>query len=187
MRLSPISTPPKFRNPRGVEAIKKGGSVANDGLRKKRAYKSKPKKQFTKRPKIKPFSGFESGTITLHLPLETVSEANNTEHWTKKHKRHRTQQRILALLLKPLRSHVNLPARITLTRLAPRKLDKWDNLPMSMKYILDATCAILTGDFRPGRADDDERITVAYDQKSSSEYGVIIEITSSNEPSLEKK
>lgn len=114
-------------------------------------------------------------SIILRLPLRTVSEANCFEHWTKKHKRHKLQKQAVALALNPQKSQIKLPCHIKITRVAPRKLDKWDNLPMSVKYILDACCAIITGDFRPGRADDDERITVSYEQKTNSDYSVIIE------------
>lgn len=115
-----------------------------------------------------------SNLVVIHLPIIAESEANNFDHWTKKHKRHILQKRVVALALKPVKNHLILPIQIKITRLAPRSLDKWDNLPMSVKYILDACCAIITGDFRPGRADDDERITVSYDQIISKEYGVIV-------------
>ena len=117
------------------------------------------------------------GKITLTLPIRTVSEANNFDHWTKKDKRHKLQQRTVAMILKPIKNKVTLPCHIKITRIGKRKLDKWDNLPMSVKYILDAVCAIITGNFVAGRADDDERITVSYDQFITNEYGVIIEIT----------
>lgn len=113
----------------------------------------------------------------MTLPIRTVSEANNFDHWTKKHKRHRLQQKTVALILKPVKQHVKFPCHIKLTRYAPRKLDKHDNLPMSMKYILDACCAIITGNFKAGRADDDDRISISYDQVNSSQYAVKIEIT----------
>ncbi len=45
-----------------------------------------------------------------------------------------------------------------------------------MKYILDAICEAITGDFRPGRADGSDQIEVSYKQVSSKEYGVKIEI-----------
>ena len=52
---------------------------------------------------------------------------------------------------------------------------------MSVKYVLDTVCAVITGDYRPGRADDNDHITVSYEQESRSEfYGVIIEITHGN-------
>lgn len=115
--------------------------------------------------------------VEITLPLRTVSEMNCSEHWTKKHKRHRIQEKTVVLSLNPVREHIKLPCHITLTRYAPRKLDKHDNLPISLKYILDACCAIITGDFRPGRADDDERISISYDQVKYPHYGVKVLFT----------
>lgn len=135
------------------------------------------KKKRLPKVKINAKSEVTEGKVILSLPLVAVSEANNFEYWRKKNERHQFQKRVVASLLKPVKDRITLPCNINLKRLAPRKLDKHDNLPMSMKYILDACCAIITGDFRPGRADDDERITVSYDQKSSREYGVEVEFT----------
>lgn len=120
-------------------------------------------------------NGVPQKSLVLTLPIRTVSEANNFEHWTKKHQRHKAQKQAVALALTSHRDKIKLPCHIKLTRAAPRKLDRWDNLPISMKYILDACCAIITNDHRPGRADDDERITVSYDQQTNSDYSVIIE------------
>ncbi len=116
------------------------------------------------------------GKVTLDLPLQTVSEANCFEHWTKKHARHKYQARIVALALKPMRENIKLPCKVMLTRFAPDELDKFENLPMSFKYIVDAVCAIITGDYRHGRADGDKRISLACDQVKNKEYGVRIEI-----------
>ena len=113
----------------------------------------------------------------ITLPIRTVSELNSTEHWTKKHKRHRIQQKTIAIVLNPIRKKISLPCHIHLTRFAPRKLDKHDNLPASMKYILDACCSIITGNFIAGRADDNEKISISYDQIHSSQYAVKIEFT----------
>lgn len=129
--------------------------------------------------KLSPKSEILPGKVILTLPIPTVSEANNFDHFRVKHKRHVLQKKTVALFLNPVKTKVSLPCNIKITRLAPKKVDKWDNLPMSLKWILDACCAIVTGDFRPGRADDDERITVTYDQEVRSYYGVIIEITNS--------
>lgn len=118
-----------------------------------------------------------NGKVVIHLPVITVSEANNFDYWTKKNDRHKLQKRVVAAFIKPVKDKIILPCEIRLTRIAPRKLDRWDNLPMSVKYILDAICAHITGDFRPGRADDNAGIIVSYDQRTSPEYGVIIEIT----------
>ncbi len=128
------------------------------------------------KPTINAFSAIDLNYIAIGLPLVTVSEANSSEAWPKKHKRHRLQGKTVALFLNPHRDKLKLPCEIKITRFAPRKLDKHDNLPMSVKYIVDAICAIITGDFRPGRADDEERISISYDQVLSKEYGVILEI-----------
>lgn len=115
--------------------------------------------------------------LVIELPIKTKSEANSFEHWTIKHARHKSQQRAVTYALKPHLPVIRLPCRVLLTRLAPRFLDKHDNLPMSFKYILDAICSIITGNYISGNADNDERITIAYDQVKSKEYGIRIEIT----------
>jgi hypothetical protein len=116
-------------------------------------------------------------SVVLDIPLRTKSEANCFEHWRLKHKRHKQQQALVALALKPVRSKIQLPCKILLTRLAPNKLDKHDNLPMSFKYIVDACCAIVTGNFTSGKADSDERISIAYDQIESHDYGIRIDMS----------
>lgn len=162
------------KNPDGSISIRKGSrsdkaGVGNTDIAVKR----------NKRPKAKidAKSAFTEGKVTLSLPLVTVSEANCSEFWKTQNDRHQAQKAIVAMILNPVKDRVKLPCHIKLSRLAPRKLDKADNLPTSMKYILDACCAIITGDFRPGRADSDERISVSYDQKKSSAYGVEVEFT----------
>lgn len=132
-----------------------------------------------------------AGWVEITLPLETVSEANGgkkvirmvkgkktakAEHWTEKNRRHKRQKGSISLLLKPLRAHLSLPCHITFTRYAPRKLDRFDNLPMAFKWILDCCCEIITGDYRPGRADDTDEIEVTYKQIISEHYGVKIYI-----------
>jgi len=129
--------------------------------------------------------------IEMTMPIITVSEANGgakkafkrngktcykSEHWTDKHRRHRLQKGTVALLLRPHRECLSMPCQITLTRYAPRKLDQFDNLPMSMKYILDSICEIITNDFTPGRADSHEGLSVMYKQEISKEYGVKVHI-----------
>lgn len=162
------------RNPDGsISHRNRSSCVQNDKGSTNIATHKKKKPVF----KINMFSEFSEGKVILDLPLQTISEANCFEHWTKKHKRHREQRRIVSFALKPLREKIKLPCNILLTRLAPHKLDKHDNLPMSMKYIVDAVCAIITGNFQAGKADSDERISIAYDQIQNKEYGVKIEIT----------
>jgi hypothetical protein len=117
------------------------------------------------------------GKVTVVLPIRTISEANCFEPWQVKHGRHKDQQRLVALGLNPLKGHIRLPCRIMLTRFAPDELDAFDNLPMSFKYIVDAICAIITGEYRAGKADSDKRISIACDQVKSDAYGIRIEVT----------
>ena len=126
---------------------------------------------------IKMKSEVLEGKIIVDLPIETKSEANCFEPWQVKHKRHRGQQRIVALGLNQVKSYIKRPCKIMLTRFAPHSLDVFDNLPMSMKYIVDAICAIITGEYRAGKADSDSRLTIACNQVKSSEYGVRVEVS----------
>jgi len=151
----------------GVPSSQKGSGNTKVPVKKKKRTAAK----------IKAKSEVSLGKVLLELPLQTKSEANCFEPWRLKHARHKAQQKCVALALNPLREHLKLPCRITLTRFAPHELDAFDNLPMSFKYIADAICAIITGEFRPGKADSDKRIFIACDQIKSKEYGIRIEIT----------
>jgi len=117
------------------------------------------------------------GKVLLELPIKTVSEANCFEPWQVKHGRHKQQQRIVASSLTPLNVNFRFPCRIMLTRFAPDELDVFDNLPMSFKYIVDAVCAIITGNYVAGKADSDKRISIACAQVESKAYGIRIEIS----------
>lgn len=116
------------------------------------------------------------GKVIIDLPLKTVSEANCFEPWQVKHGRHKQQQKTVALALNPLKGNIQLPCKIMLTRFAPDELDAFDNLPMSFKYIVDSVCAIITGEYRAGKADSDKRISIACDQVKSDAYGVRIQV-----------
>ena len=131
--------------------------------------------------KINAKSEILPGKIILDIPIKTVSEANCFEPWQKKHGRHKDQQRQVAIALVPHKENVKLPCSIMLTRFAPDSLDVFDNLPMSFKYIVDAVCAIITGEYRAGKADSDKRISIACGQEKNDAYGVRIEITNTQD------
>ena len=117
-------------------------------------------------------SGFSKiEEFVLYIP--TVSEANSNEHWTKKSKRHALQKQYVKLSAN--RIPKDLPIHIKLTRIGKRFLDAHDNLPCSLKYIFDEICAQITGNNVAGRADDDDRITIEYDQEKGSLQGVKFE------------
>lgn len=138
-----------------------------------------------------PFLEKGDNWLKAMLPIFTATEANGgvkklsvvngktvykSEHWSEKSRRTQLQKGTVLYTLRPHQDFFSLPCEVKLTRYAPRKLDKHDNLPMSMKYILDSVCAVITGDYRPGRADSSEQIDVKYDQVVCDKYGVLIEI-----------
>ena len=114
--------------------------------------------------------------IDWFAPIHTVSEANCTEHFWKKKKRHDLQKKWIMVLFKKEspRCKVPVPCKIKLTRFGKRKLDS-DNLPVSMKYVRDAIADQIFPGLAAGKADDDERIEWRYGQQISSEIGVGIE------------
>jgi hypothetical protein len=145
----------------------------------------KPKK---KRERVKPLAFIPKlietslSGIRFQLPIHTVSEANNFDPWKKKHLRHKAQHKAIWEAFYPYRPFIKLPCTIKMTRVAPKSLDVFENLPMSMKYIVDAVCTELTGERRAGLADSDERITMISPasqtvwKENRESYGVIIEI-----------
>lgn len=108
------------------------------------------------------------------LPIRTVSEANQREHWAVKAKRKKQQTNLAALVTCSVVSQRWLfarPARITLTRYGVRRLDA-DNLAGSFKGIQDGIAAAL------GMDDGDERLTWVYAQEkgNKSRIGVVVTI-----------
>ena len=126
--------------------------------------------------------------ITWILPIKTVSEINCTEHWTKKHKRHKQQQFFVRQLFKHEAIEISLPCHVKLTRLAPRMIDS-DNMPTSIKFVQDEIAELLTGKGGfyvtkkglikaiKGHAESDKRITWEYAQEKYKTQAVRIEIS----------
>jgi hypothetical protein len=98
------------------------------------------------------------------LPIDTISEANCSDHWTKKHARRKKQAREIDRAFREDKPFIPLPCIVRLTRIAPRTLDKEDNLPMAFKALKDRIAFYLTG-LDKGRGDSDPRITWQYDQE----------------------
>ena len=117
--------------------------------------------------------------MKFKIPIKTVSEANKGgEHWTKKHKRHKAQKAAVELFLSGKVDETCLPCIIKFTRIAPRLLDKDENLPMSFKNVKDYVCNLLIPGKQMGRADSDPRIQVTYAQIKGAvrEYAIEVEI-----------
>lgn len=128
------------------------------------------------------------------IPIKTVSEANGhkkaikrngktiykTEHWTDSAKRHRMQKQAIRFALVNRVVPEMLPCTIKITRIAPRFVDEFENLPMSLKYVNDAICELLVPGKAIGQADSDKRIKTICDQKKGKpkEYAIEIEIES---------
>lgn len=116
-------------------------------------------------------------TTIFTIPIKTVSEANISEHWTSKSKRHRIQKWMVKKVFLDNKFKFKLPVIVTLVRIAPTFLDKEDNLPMSLKYIKDYIADHLCPGKAPGRADDSKEITWNYDQKKGKVRQYCVEVT----------
>lgn len=117
--------------------------------------------------------------MIVKIPIRLVSEANSSEHWTKKSKRHKIQKFLVTSYLKT-KVIPELPFCVTLTRFAPRPFDG-DNLQTAFKYVRDALSEYVTGCNQAGMADSDPRITWEYKQEKTTgkEHYITIEITKS--------
>lgn len=115
--------------------------------------------------------------VKLKIPVRIVSEANISEHWTKKHKRKKEQQAIIKLFWNDEAKQIKPPAKIKLIRIAPRSLDL-DNLVASFKHATDAIADLIKPGYLAGRADGEGDLHFKYDQKKGKpkEYALEIEI-----------
>jgi hypothetical protein len=113
------------------------------------------------------------------LPIRIESEANISEHWAVRRKRHKKYEKQLLKIKKEVMK-CKLPCEITLIRIAPRMLD-FDNLCFSQKHISDTICSFLIPNLAPGRADGSKEIKIQYEQKKGlpKEYALEIRINSS--------
>lgn len=111
------------------------------------------------------------------LPIRTTPESNSREHWTKQQKRHKIQKIVVQWQFKFHKEPIPLPCIIKLTRIAPRPLDKAENLPMSFKWITDAIADCLIPGLAPGRADSDPRLNFQFDQEKGNpkEYAIKVQ------------
>jgi len=104
------------------------------------------------------------------------SEANNNDHWSKKHKRKIKNNFFIKAALHTTFSEKEkkLPCKIVLTRIGKRLLDE-DNLVHAFKGIRDSIADFLIPGLKPGQADSDKRIEWEYAQEKG-EYAVKIQI-----------
>lgn len=109
-------------------------------------------------------------SVTITIPLKTISETNAREFWALKARRVKLHRTIAANYCRSLREHIPaLPLLITFTRYGKRKLDS-DNLAASFKACRDGVADAL------GIDDGDERLTWEYQQAKAGEYSIKIQI-----------
>ncbi len=109
--------------------------------------------------------------IEVVVPVRTVSEMNQREHWSARARRAKAQRKATWLTLRAYSlTPPRLPLAITLTRMAPRSLDQGDNLNGSCKHVRDQVCGWL------GVNDNTDEITWVYRQEKSASYGVRVRI-----------
>lgn len=117
--------------------------------------------------------GTDRRSVTWTLPIRTVSESNQREHWAARARRRRKQRKDVHLLVGiMLRAEgLRAPCTVTLTRIAPRALDS-DNLQGACKAIRDGVADAL------GVDDGDPRIRWEYGQRrgGAKAYGVEIRV-----------
>ena len=114
--------------------------------------------------------------IRTKIPMRLVSVANRRDHWAVSAERtanHRMAARLMVRGLVPRDWDLTGTFRIALTRIAPRRLDKEDNLGMALKAAKDGVADAL------GFKDDaDKRLVWELGQETGKphEYAVRIEV-----------
>lgn len=110
-----------------------------------------------------------SGTLSVVIPVRTVSEMNARGHWRIRANRFKNQ-RLAVLAGIGLRGLPPLPARVVITRIGKRLLDS-DNLAGSAKAIRDEVAA------RYGVDDGSPLYEWVYCQEIGKEFAIRIDIT----------
>ena len=84
--------------------------------------------------------------FSVTVPVETVSELNRRDHWSKKYRRAKQQKEITTLFLRASRfdkSELKSPFVVRMTRVAPGQIKDSDNLASATKAIRDAVANFL--------------------------------------------
>lgn len=116
-----------------------------------------------------------AGTVSVVVPIRTVSEANVRSFWAARARRVKAQRWAVAALLRGFRPLPALPAVVTLKRVAPSSGLDGDNLQSALKATRDAVAEVL------GVDDRDPRVVWVYEQRRGKpkEWAVEIQITHS--------
>jgi hypothetical protein len=97
------------------------------------------------------------------------------EHWAKRSKRHKAQRNWIEYFWQVDNPKIEVPCKIKLVRISPRKLD-YDNLVGgALKFTRDVIADLILPGKAKGRADGDDRLFWEYGQtKGSMALEVII-------------
>lgn len=112
--------------------------------------------------------------ILVTIPLRLSNPLNSSHgHWATKARPRKAQRLAAALALRTKVIGVTLPVTVTVTRIAPRKLDAHDGLGAACKGVIDGVADAL------GVRDDDPRITWRLAQRRGGpwQYAVEIEVS----------
>ena len=116
----------------------------------------------------------EPASFEVTIPVRTVSETNQREHWSERHKRRKTQRSTVYLVVRAqlLRHGITVPCTVTMTRIAPSSGLDFDNLVSSAKACRDGIADAL------GVDDADPRIEWRYQQRrgKGKEWGVDVKV-----------
>ncbi len=108
------------------------------------------------------------------IPVRTVSETNQREHWARRHKRRALQRKAVGLaVIGALHAEgIRAPCHVTLIRVAPSGGLDFDNLVSSLKATRDGVADAL------GLDDADPRIEWTYEQRRAGrrEYAVVVNV-----------
>lgn len=92
--------------------------------------------------------------IDIKIPYRLQNVSNIYEHHFNRAKRVKKEREFLSILVKPQIHALKLPVSILLVRVAPRPLDKDDNLRGAFKSVKDILASFFLPELKPGQADD---------------------------------
>lgn len=116
-------------------------------------------------------------TMIVTVPIRAINGLNTREHWAARAKRAREHRAATWYALKEAKAPYSLPCRVTVTRVAPRKLDGHDGLPASLKGAVDGIA-----DYLMVKSDADKRITWNYAQRAGGVRVYEVEISIESMP-----
>lgn len=92
--------------------------------------------------------------IDIKIPYRLKNVANIDEYRFDRSKRVKEEKGMLTTLLRPQILNMKLPVAITLIRVAPRRLDDFDNVRGAFKSFKDIIASLFLPDYAAGQADE---------------------------------